>query len=264
MKKSGICLIIYLLILSILITPVTLGRYNNTVYGVAWDIYFSNKTIDTDTFHISNDSFVKVDPETGEENILDKISSENLWGAKGNITDWEDSNQRSPYKVGNLSNTEFSLKNNSNNNLLVTFKIAVCAPDAILGDNDIIKIPFTITNINTNASIKGSLTNGTLSDSTFVSLIKGEHLYTATSKVLGLFSRDYDYYEYTGLVNPASIKEISAPTASNLEGFVIPADSNITYTFVLSVDFSVGLENWTGGSTESIYSSIEIIVEKIS
>lgn len=126
MKKMKSIIFLFVSCVLILFTNFTYGKYTSDIYGVAWFPNFTDFQIIGEIFVVETED-LKTD---GTGNI--KAESDKLWGAEA-----DDGTMSKPstdeFNMGNLGNVQYTVKNNSNDRLLIMFKLKYTAPE--IGSN---------------------------------------------------------------------------------------------------------------------------------
>lgn len=133
---------LYILLVSFLLIPQTLGKYIDTSYGQAGILMFNNIKIITNTFYLEDDAFIDDDG-----NLKDYVEDIDKWG-----TNSEDKTK--DYGLDSLSNIAFPIKNNSGYDVLVTFYVSFKMGN-VAGWTS--KFNLTVKNVTTGESLTGDV-----------------------------------------------------------------------------------------------------------
>lgn len=224
---SGCCLICLLLGA---VSGVS-ARYVTETSGAAFKTVFALNKILTNTFVVDPDK--EPDPDGGQTSDL-------LYGAEGE-DGTIDETKINEYTLGQLSDVEFSVRNDTDQPMLVTFDFCVCLNDTFRGTST-----FVITSgKNSQNSVSGTFVFDTPSDSTQVQLSKGSLAYTKKVWFITL-----SYYYYTANINPQSLQGDSDAVVN---GFVLQPGESDSYTITCTYDGVTGSD-----SLYACYSSIRI------
>lgn len=210
------------------------GKYTSLSYGEAGMLIFSTLKFTTETFIITDGIM-----DDGSGNVKDAVADVPKWGT--------DTGENKDYNLDSLKDVEFSIKNISSHDLLVTFLIRFKMNDADGWDS---KFNVTIKNI-----LSGDVLTG------YVTFTKGDRI-SGGNWWEGLVKT----YEYYGVIDPREFKDSNGNTNQEIieDSFVVYADASDGYTsssYQLSIDFSNnGLGGFIGGLIgDSEYLSVNMV-----
>lgn len=241
------CIALLLACACFIAAPNVSAKYVLDSTGTAWQLIFSAFEIVTDAFVINN--------ENGQ-------TSEKLWGA---MADDGSTSYKEDYTLGKLSNVEFSVLNNTDKQMLITFEMTVCIADykviSWFGDTDLGNsahyMDFVIknTSLTENNSLEGEFVKkgaaGHDNSLANVELEKDESEKAYSNTIIIV---KYDYYYYNGVANPQNILIADAEKAILSEAFVIDPGETFSYNMSTTYRSPTGSD-----SVASTYASIKMI-----
>ena len=174
------------------------ARYTLVTTGSAFDTKFELTTVTS-----ADGSFV-VDDKTGQ-------TSNPLWGAADGESGAVDTSKVEEYSLSKLQNVTFSIYNNTEQAMLVTFDFVICLKNNFSGS-----IGFSITNTANSGVVSGSFV-ASGGGGTNIQMTKGSRAYKLDQ---------WPMYYWSATVNP---KTLLGDTEQMRAGFVVPAGQTAVY-----------------------------------